>query len=751
MISVGLLASLTTSNTAIAFIFGALFNSILVFGHSMLGTLSETLGKVVEPLGVVNRFGDFARGVVSVPGIVYFLSVIAVMLYANTLIVDRRHWPKLLEGRRTWTHHACRVAGAILIVISVNTMLARTSLRLDVTSEGLHSLSAETRQILNQLPDDRPVFVQAFISPDVPEPYVQARVNLLSTLDEIGAVSGGKVEVLVEDTVPFSSQARDAREKFGIMPRQIPDLENARAGFTDVFLGVAITCGASEQVIPFIDRGLSPEYEVARGIRVVTDAKRKRIGVLQTAINLFGGLDFQSMRSTPAWPVVDELKKQYEVVRLQPGGGIPDDLDGLLVVLPSSLPQQEMDSLSDAVLKGIPTLLLVDPLPVINIGLSPSEEPGGPQNPFMRNQQAPQTPKGDVAAFLAKLGVAWDSKRVVWDSYNPHPDLAHLPPEVVFVGEGNENPTAFSRDELATRALQELVLLYPGELQKAVDSKLDFIPLVESGKSSGDFQYAQLVQRSFFGTQLNQSLPHNPAGTDYVFAAEVKGTASPGEVSTPGDSGEAEKAETKSSRPVHLIVVADVDFISDQFFQIRARGPQNLNFDNVTFFLNCIDVLAGDDSFIALRGKRVRHRTLERVEARTKSFLDQRVAEEQQAEKEADAALADAQKRLDERVDEIQQRPDLDARTKQIMARNLQESESRKFEVLKANIEAEKAAKIHASREDTEEQIRGIQNGIRTYAVLLPPIPVFLIGVWIFFRRQQREREAASAARRLRA
>ncbi len=316
MISVGLLASLMTSNTAIAFIFGALFNSVLVFGHSMLGTFNETLGMVVEPLGVVNRFGDFARGVVSLPGIVYFLSVIAVMLYANTLIVDRRHWPKLLDGRRTWAHHACRIAGVILIVISVNTILARTSLRLDVTSEGLHSLSTETRQILHGLPDDRPVFVQAFISPNVPEPYVQARVNLLSTLDEIGAVSGGKVEVLVEDTVPFSSQARDAREQFGIMPRQIPDLENARAGFTEVFLGVVITCGAAEQVIPFIDRGLSPEYEVARGIRVVTNAKRKRIGVLQTAINLFGGLDFQTMRSTPAWPVVDELKKQYEVVRL---------------------------------------------------------------------------------------------------------------------------------------------------------------------------------------------------------------------------------------------------------------------------------------------------------------------------------------------------------------------------------------------------------------------------------------------------
>ena len=758
MIALGMLASLLTSNATIAFVLGAALCSLFAFGDSA-AALSPTLGGLLGSVGVLDSFNDFARGVVSLSGLLYFVSLTALILYFNVLLVGKRHWPRQADGYPMWLHHLVRAVALIIAIISINAVLGRTSIRMDVTAERLHSLSDATRDLLRELPTDRTVFIQAYVSPDIPEQFVQTRENLLGILNEVDSLGGSRVQVLIEDTEPFTQSARDAREKFGIVPRSVPNLASAQAGYSQVFLGVAFTSGAQEHVIPFVDRGLSVEYEMTRSIRVVAQTDRKKIGVLSTEAKLFGGFDFQTMQSAMGWSIVEELRKQYEVIQVSSSGPIPEDLDGLVVALPSSLPQEEMDVLLAYIQEGNPTLLLIDPLPVINIALAPSERSGANMNPFMQQQAAPSPEKGDIQRFMSEIGVSWNSASIIWDTYNPHPDLAQLPPEVVFVGKGNENEETFNEQHQGSAGLQELVLLYPGQMEKAAGTDYEFQPLLKSGYVSGQASYFQMVQRSFLGAQINPNLPHRPDPRDYVLAAHIRGTiestdpeaADQEEEGGSEDSSAGESDETPPSpKSLDVLVIADLDFISEQFFQIRAGGLENLNFDNITFFLNSIDVLVRDESFITLRRKRVQHRTLERVEDQTRNFIEERVKEEEEAEAEAERAMDQAQQRLNEKVEEVRQRPDLDIQTKQIMAQNIQEVESRRFEVLKTNIEAEKESKINRSKENVEEQIRSIQTNIKTFAVLLPPIPVFALGILIFVRRRRREREGAAAARRLR-
>jgi len=738
LIAVGMLGSLLTTNVAVGFILGAVFSSAFIFINSNQWVVSDWLQTLLAPLAVWDYFNDFARGVLSFGGILYFCSIALVMLYLNVVLLSRRHWPVQAGGYAFWIHHLVRAVAILIAVISLNSLLGRPSLRVDTTAEQLHSLSSSSEDLLESLPDDRPVLVEAFVSNEVPQMLVETRANLVSKLTEISAAAGDNVQVIIRDTEPFSDEARDAREKFGILPRQATTSAAGRSTPAHTFLGVAFTSGVNQEVIPFFDRGLPVEYELIRSIRVAARSERKKIGILDTKAKFYGGFNFQTMSSDPSWEVVAELNKQYDVVQVTADEPITEELDGLLVALPSALTQPQMDNLKAYILAGNPTMLLVDPLPVVNIMLSPVLPANTNANPFQQQQQT-EPEKGNIAELMNAIGVQWNTASICWDTHNPHPDLASIQPEIIFVAASNETTEAFSSINPATAGLQELVMLYPGILSKSISSPFEFEDLLRTGRVSGQLHWQNLVQRGMFGMgmTLNRNPRRLPSGETYTVAARVYGN-------TPGAGPDGAQPAS-----VNVTVIADIDFISEQFFQIRRQGMKALDLDNINFFLNAMDQLVGDDSFVELRKKRVKHRRLETVEAQTREFIERRMAEEKEAESEAQEALTEAQGRLNEKVNAVRQRTDLDQQAKQIMAQNLQEAENRRFEVLEANIEMRKQAKIQASNENMQASIRSIQTRIKTLAVLLPPIPVFVWGVLIFMKRRKREREGTLAARRI--
>jgi ABC-2 type transport system permease protein len=708
LLTAGMLASALTDNLTVAFILGAVFCSAPVFLSSAGAIVTGAIQRVAEKLSVPEQFRDLASGVITLGPLVYFAAFAAATLYLNVNLLGRRRW--VTGPKAPWMRgHLFARAAALAVIVASLTLLASTArLRLDVTSEQIHSLSPETKTLLRSLSARDPVFIQAYFSPDVPRGYVEARSALVAVLREFQATSHGGVDTRIVETVKYSPQAREAQERFGIKPFRVPASEESARVMNEIFLGVAFTRGSQEFVIPFFDRGLPVEYELLRSIRVVSRAKRKKIGILNTPAKLFGGLDFQSRAQTQEWSIVAELRKQYEVTQVAPDADYPEDLDTLLVAAPSALTQPQADRLTAYVGRGKPVLLLVDPMPAFDLDLAPQE--AAASGPFA---QAPPSSKANLRPLLDLLGVNWQTNRIAWDNYNPHPQLKSLPKEVVFVG-----AKGFNQKDAITAGLQEVVLLYPGVLKS--QGGAPFVPLLQTSGDSGLVRWDDVVQRNVFGVAINQDVTHDPDNGNHVMAARIQGKGSQG--------------------PVNAIVIADADLMSEQFFELRRHGIENLNFDNVTFLLNCVDQLAGDPSFIALRKRRPKQRTLEAVEARTRTYEAQRLRESQQAEILADQRLKEAQARLDHSVRQVEERGDLDDQTKEVMIANLKSAENRRLEVSRANIDDEKQRQIEDSRAEMENSIRGIQNTIKLMAVALPPIPAFIVFLIVSVRRLRRER-----------
>ncbi|MHC5065535.1 MAG: Gldg family protein, partial [Planctomycetota bacterium] len=650
LISVSMVGSQLTENLTVSFILGALLCTMVMFSEEIISSVAPVLGRTWGSYGPNALFEEMGRGVISAASVLLFAAMTSAFLYLNLTLLSRRHW-----GRKEnqGLHHGFRFASLVVVAISLGVIGINQLPRFDSTSEQIHSLSDETLSLLAELDPDRPVYVQAYISDEVPAEYVQTRRTLLNLLRQYDSIGGSAVEIRVVPTEKFTEEATEARNNFGIRAQQRVSEEGARLRSFDVFLGLAFQCGTEEVVLPFMDRKIPVEYEVTRSIRVVASSQRKKVGVLKTDADLFGGFDFQTMRQSPEWDIVRELKLQYEVQSVGPDEDYPTDMDVLMVPMASSLTQPQMDRLATYISAGNATLILDDPMPFSLPGLAPDEPKGGQQNPMMMGQQPPQEEKGDIESMLSAFNIKWQKSNIVWAAHNPHPDLELVQPEIVFVTENSGAPEPFNKDLSITSGLQEVITIFGGEVKPGDYASITFTPLMQAGFDSGLLAKQAAFRFNPFGggAMLDPNRRFRVDNAAKILGCMVQG-----------------KPVDDADQPINLVFIPDIDFIGSDFFRIRSQGfgGTKIQLDNVTFILNCVDYLAKDESFIDLRKRRPLHRSLVTIEAKQEAYNATWLEEKKQAEEDAETALADAQARLDERVNQVRNDPELDARAKEI-------------------------------------------------------------------------------------
>jgi len=734
LLSAGMLASQLTSNLTGAFVLGMVITAIPVFIGSVARFLG--LGNRLDGFSLNEQFRDLGMGIVPLNSLIYFIGCTILMLYLNLVMMSRRHWKSQGEGSVAG-QFTLRALSLGVMVACVTAWAGYTGSRFDMTSEKLYSLSDSTRNILNTLESDRPIEIQAFLTPQdsTPGDYLETRKRLVGLLRQFDKLGGKNLEVRYVEVEQFTPQAEEA-ERFGIDAVRVPTEEGGRRGEQEVYMGAVVISSFDKVVVPFFGKGLPIEYELTRSVQTVADDSRYTVGVLQTDADLMGQRE---------WRIITELKKQYEVQSVSPAAEIDaSQFDVLLAAMPSSLTQPEMANLVNYANTGNPLLVFDDPFPLsFNTGMGVTGAPRQPKpsaggGGMMGGQSPPPEPKADngqATSLMRALGVQWGHDSVVFDVSNPHPEFALLPAEYVFVTRGNSNENSFNSSSKITAGLQEMIMLYSGSIEKSSASNADFTPLLQTGLESGRLRWEEFVDEggfNFFSMQGTANPRRDPLrridSREYTLAAQVK-----------SESGDT---------PVNAIFVSDIDMISDFFFDERNLGNLNISFDNVTFVLNAVDALAGDDSFIELRSRRPKHRTLVKVERNKREFLEEANSAETDADTAAKEELAARRKQLEERVQAIEEDNDLDPIAKNQMLRQAQEAEQQRLNLAEAKIEQDKNDSVRKIRARTNNQIRSLESFIRLLAVWLPAIPALLVGLVVFMSKVADEKKQVSSKRR---
>ncbi|WP_346836793.1 Gldg family protein [Microbulbifer sp. SAOS-129_SWC] len=282
-LSIGLFVSARASNQIVSLIIAcAVCGLFYLLGAPLVTDLfGNSVADLLRDLGTGSRFAAITRGVIDLRDLYYYLSLVAVFLALNTLVLERERWAGSGNGanRKRW-----RAVTALLVVNALvgNLWLGQVhSLRADVTEGNIYSISPATKSYLAQLRE--PLLIRSYFSSKTHPLLAPLVPQMRDLLREYQVAGKGKVRVEFVDPAKQPQLEEEANKKYGIKPVPFQVADRYQSSIVSSYFDVLVKYGDQYQVLDFRDliemkansetdvdvQLRNPEHDVTRAIKKV--------------------------------------------------------------------------------------------------------------------------------------------------------------------------------------------------------------------------------------------------------------------------------------------------------------------------------------------------------------------------------------------------------------------------------------------------------------------------------------------------
>jgi ABC-type uncharacterized transport system involved in gliding motility auxiliary subunit len=554
----------------------------------------------------------------------------------------------------TWSRSTIATVALILAVVlffalNIASNIFFRSWRLDLTQNGLFTLSQGTVDTLQSIPE--PVTLRFFYSDRLAAKYVGLRAygqRVRDLLQEYVGHSNGKLKLEVVDPEPLTDE-EDLAVAEGVTGAPIN-------GETLYFGLVGTNMVNGREVIPLFsqDRERYLEYDLTSLVYKLTREKKPKIGIvtnlpLETGL---GGMQAALQGRSQPFVIYQQMQETFDLQFLeQDFDRVPADIDVVMIAHPKQLNAKTLYALDQFIMRGGRAFVLLDPLSEI---AKQEMDPSG--NP---SSIATISSASNIDPLLKSWGVHVDPRYVIGDgkralSVNTGAGVkAYLP----WLGLEQED---FNTNDPVIGDLQTLNIGSVGMITPVDGRTTKVTPLIQST----NFAMQIDVGRIQFQPDPDELVDNFiPTGERYTLAARITGPAKtafpngPPPVSiapptTPPAPGAATPgplpAQIKEAKDVNIILLADSDIFNDQFWvQVQDMAGQRIAqpvAGNNDFVLNALDNLGGSSQLLSLRSRGTSRRPFDLVENMRRSAQ----AKFSREQKVLEAKVAETEKRLQE-------------------------------------------------------------------------------------------------------